>query len=201
MKCFSGELFDRALGNPLRWNCEIQGCFNRQKRPKIEVFKNCFPGRIALSDVDGMAEMSSNGTLLEWKPAPIELSFGQSLAYHNLTKSKQLIVICVAGDAETMEVSHMGEWYGGKWSGWRQANLFDVQYTFYKWAVSNGRYSHTWPPTELTRALVNRRGRDEDCERQHRRLFKLNEPSEQWGRLCSEKHGVERDTRPGQMPD
>ena len=34
--------------NPLRWDCERQGCFNLKRRPKIEVFADCFPGRISL---------------------------------------------------------------------------------------------------------------------------------------------------------
>lgn len=29
--------------NELRYNCETQGCFNIKKRPKIEIFAECFP--------------------------------------------------------------------------------------------------------------------------------------------------------------
>ena len=32
--------------NPMRWDCERDGCFNVLRRPKIEVFADCFPRRI-----------------------------------------------------------------------------------------------------------------------------------------------------------
>ena len=50
--------------NPLRWNCEERGCFNLQKRPKIEVFSACFRGKISFGDVDGIVEISGNFPIL-----------------------------------------------------------------------------------------------------------------------------------------
>ena len=38
--------------NPMRWDCTSRGCFNQLRRPKIERFAACFPGRIAMSDID-----------------------------------------------------------------------------------------------------------------------------------------------------
>lgn len=43
--------------NPLRWDCVSRGCFNRLCRPKIELFAACFPGRIAMSDIDATVEV------------------------------------------------------------------------------------------------------------------------------------------------
>ena len=37
--------------NPLRWDCAKRGCFNEKKRPKIEVFAECFPGRISFGKI------------------------------------------------------------------------------------------------------------------------------------------------------
>lgn len=49
--------------NPLRWDCERRGCFNLKRRPKIEVFAECFPGRINFGDVDGIVEIGGNALL------------------------------------------------------------------------------------------------------------------------------------------
>ena len=53
--------------NPLRWDCLRRGCFNLKRRPKIEVFADCFPGRINFGDVDGIVEISGNALLLDGK--------------------------------------------------------------------------------------------------------------------------------------
>ena len=53
----------RADGyNPLRWDCERQGCFNLKRRPKIEVFADCFPGR-EIVPVDCLELVWGLGTL------------------------------------------------------------------------------------------------------------------------------------------
>jgi len=50
--------------NPLRWDCQKRGCFNLKRRPKIEIFAECFPGRINFGDVDGIVEINGNALLL-----------------------------------------------------------------------------------------------------------------------------------------
>src|SRR4051812_41790847 len=44
------------LGNPMLYRCDIRGCFNVEKRPKIEIFAECFrenikSENIAMSDI------------------------------------------------------------------------------------------------------------------------------------------------------
>jgi len=90
--------------NPLRWNCEKQGCFNLKRRPKIEVFADCFPGRINFGDVDGVVEVGGNTLFLEWKTAACQLSTGQRLFYQRVTQSGPFSVIIVVGRADTMSV-------------------------------------------------------------------------------------------------
>lgn len=93
----------RADGyNPLRWDCERQGCFNLKRRPKIEIFADCFPGRISFGDVDGIVEVRGNALLLEWKSAEQELLTGQRLLYQRLTRNGPVSVMIVVGDAENM---------------------------------------------------------------------------------------------------
>ena len=90
--------------NPLRWDCAAQGCFNLKRRPKIELFADCFPGRINFGDVDGIVEIGGNALLLEWKSEPRELPAGQRLLYQRLSRSGPVAVMIVVGDAETMLV-------------------------------------------------------------------------------------------------
>ena len=58
----------KPLGfNPMRWDCDTDGCFNVKRRPKIEMFADCFPRRINFGDVDGLVEIGGRFCLLEWK--------------------------------------------------------------------------------------------------------------------------------------
>jgi hypothetical protein len=99
--------------NPLRWDCGVQGCFNQKRRPKIEVFADCFPGRISLGDVDGIVEIGGNALLLEWKSEARELPTGQRVLYQRLTWSGPVAVMIVVGDAETMAVTATSVFDGG----------------------------------------------------------------------------------------
>ena len=90
--------------NPLRWDCAAQGCFNLKRRPKIELFADCFPGRISFGDVDGIVEIGGNALLMEWKSEPRELPTGQRLLYQRLSGSGPVAVMIIVGDAETMLV-------------------------------------------------------------------------------------------------
>ena len=88
--------------NPLRWDCLRRGCFNLKRRPKIEMFAECFPGRINFGDVDGIVEINGNALLLEWKSEAHELPTGQRILYERLTQSGLCSAMIIVGDAETM---------------------------------------------------------------------------------------------------
>ena len=102
--------------NPMRWDCEKRGCFNVKRRPKIEHFHDIFPGKINFGDVDGIVEINSKGLMLEWKCDNIDLPKGQQIMYTRLTKDERLTVIILCGNAETMEISHLGYFFAGKYS-------------------------------------------------------------------------------------
>jgi len=87
----------------LQWDCQRQGCFNQKKRPKIEMFAACLPGKIAFSDVDGVVEIKGNLFLLEWKSHG-EIPLGQKILFQRLTQFAPATVLIVEGNAETMEV-------------------------------------------------------------------------------------------------
>lgn len=88
----------------LRWNCQINGCF-RNLCPKLGVFDECFPGRIGMSDVDGIVEIAGRFLVLEWKSEGGGLTTGQRIMFERLTAlSPKITIIVVSGDPRLMEV-------------------------------------------------------------------------------------------------
>lgn len=93
----------------LRWDCQGgKRCFNELKRPKIEVFDECFTRGGAFGDVDAIIETGGNVLMLEFKPPDAELKRGQSLLYERLTElSPKITVLVVRGDPATMEIDRI----------------------------------------------------------------------------------------------
>ncbi len=89
--------------NPMLWSCDRQGCFNLKKRPKIEMFADCLPGRIAFSDIDAVTEINGNLLFLEWKEHQ-NICVGQKILFERLTLLCPATVLIVEGDAERMTV-------------------------------------------------------------------------------------------------
>lgn len=100
--------------NKLRWDCEKQGCFNIKKRPKLEEFYDCLPGKIAFGDVDGIVEINDHYLLLEFKGDNIRLPKGQEIMYKRLTKGRPVTVWIINGDCETMHISEYYVFWNGE---------------------------------------------------------------------------------------
>lgn len=101
--------------NPLRWNCKAQGkCYNLTLRPRIEEFAQCFPGRIAMSDVDGIVEIGGCFLMLEWKAAGGAVTGGQRIMFEQLTAlSPRITVVVASGEpreptVETIQIFRKG---------------------------------------------------------------------------------------------
>ena len=91
--------------NPLRWDCSNKGCYNTSVRPRIENFAQCFPRKIAMTDIDGMVEIGGNFLMLEWKQTPGSLGRGQEIMFERLTKAGMPFrVYVVTGQSQTMEI-------------------------------------------------------------------------------------------------
>ena len=75
--------------NPLRWNCAERGCFNTLKRPKIEVFAEALPKRMAFSDVDAITEYRGHFLMMEWKSYRGDIPTGQRIMFERLTVPKR----------------------------------------------------------------------------------------------------------------
>ena len=128
------------------WKCEDRGCFNTLKRPKLEMFADCFPGRINFGDVDAEVEIRGHFLQLEFKgyegKFPGEVPKGQQIKFANYTKNNGFIVVVVDGDAETMEVSHIQIWKNGRTKGWQKCGFDELKRRIRKWAelVRTGKY-------------------------------------------------------------
>lgn len=119
--------------NPMRYNCKSQGCFNEMRRPKIEEFAECFPGRISMGDVDGIVEINGRSLLLEWKSNDVPLKGGQRIMYSRLTTNCFLSVIVVHGNAQTMEIYKYAWFASGKMHDFIKADLSDVKNAIKEW--------------------------------------------------------------------
>ena len=106
--------------NPMRWKCYERGCFNVKKRPKIEIFAECLPGKNAFGDIDASAEINGNFLFLEFKEGePRALPTGQRIQAVRLTQlSSRIRLVLICANAETMEVSAVATVHRGQISQW-----------------------------------------------------------------------------------
>lgn len=121
--------------NPLRWKCQSQGCFNVKRRPKIEKFAAALPGKNAFTDVDAIVEIGGKALMLEWKSGRAEIPLGQSIMYRRLTKG-DIDVLCIAGDAETMEITHHCWVREGQQEEWTPSSFDTVFQLIKEWGCS-----------------------------------------------------------------
>ena len=121
--------------NRLRWDCEASGCFNIKRRPKIEVFAECFPRRINFGDVDGLVEMNGSFLILEWKGAGGSLGEGQRRSLLAFSRQASNLAVIVEGEAETMETKRLAFFWRGAWYKWRAASLHDLKHLIARWAM------------------------------------------------------------------
>lgn len=119
--------------NPLRWDCARQGCFNLVKRPKIELLADCLPGRLAFSDIDGVAEVQGNLLFLEWKEHAT-IAAGQRILFERLTRLAPATVLIVEGDAEHMEVAGLRIAAHGRIATATPADLDDLRRLIRDWS-------------------------------------------------------------------
>jgi len=133
--------------NPMQWDCERQGCFNLVKRPKIEVFAECLPGRIAFSDVDAIVEINGNLLVLEWKTGR-RVPRGQALLYTRWTANSPTVVILVVGDAQYMTVEEIAYVADGTIGVWHAKDLAGLKEIIAEWS--------TWALTH--RAIADKKG-------------------------------------------
>lgn len=108
----------------LRWNCEDKGCF-RTICPKLGAFDECFPGKIGMSDVDGVVEINGRFLFLEWKAPGGSVGMGQRILFERLTAlSSKITTIVVNGQPREMEIQTVQVFSNGQ-GGAAEACDFD----------------------------------------------------------------------------
>jgi len=90
--------------NPIRWQCKSNGCYLTECHPKIEIFAECFTGKIAFSDIDAITEINNKFLLMEWKGIGGQVTGGQERMFRSLMQRDDFTVFLVYGDSKTMEV-------------------------------------------------------------------------------------------------
>jgi len=126
-------LSDNQGRNPLRWDCNKDGCFNKKKRPKIEVFAECLPGKIAFSDIDAITEVNGRFLVLEWKSYADDIPKGQRIMFQRMTTGGTFTVFIINGCAESMEIRQLCIVWDGKIHDWVNTTLDDVKTRIKKW--------------------------------------------------------------------
>jgi len=122
--------------NPIAWNCLVSGCFNYHRHFDIEVFAQCFPRGIAMTDLDGFVELNGHFLITEFKERAADLKDGQRRAFEALTRlSDHITVIVVRCEYKSSEVYSFRAIKDGVTGNWRDCN-FDQLVTFIgRWAA------------------------------------------------------------------
>ena len=125
-----------AGGKKLDYDCTKSGCFNVTRRPKLEVFFPCFPGRIGFGDIDGLVELERNLCFLEWKSPGAKLKLGQQKLYLNATAMDgDHVAFLVEGTADDMHVVRYKVFWKGQEGEWVSGTLADVQQRIWNWSA------------------------------------------------------------------
>ena len=126
-----------AIGNdcePMRWKCDRRGCFADRKLLKFDKLAPFFSGNISPTDLDGATEINGYLLIVEWKESPMPLSAGQRIAFENMTRGDTVLVIVVAGNAETMtDITHLAYVVRGEFKPWRPATFDDLERACRRW--------------------------------------------------------------------
>jgi hypothetical protein len=125
--------------NPLNWKCEERGCFNVLRRPKIEEYAGCFPGRIAMTDIDATVEVNGHFLFLEFKGGRTgDLPTGQRLYFERLTRlHRHITAVIISGDSQTMAINAIRIISKGVVSpSWEECDSDGLKTRLSKWATA-----------------------------------------------------------------
>ena len=127
----------------MRWDCrpDKDGCYRQLGQPDLSVLDECFPGRIAMTDVDGLVEINGHFLFIEWKRHG-DVPAGQRIMFERLTRFPEFTILLILGDPGTMAVERYDTFRGGRRTGWRDCNLSELKRRVRVWA---DRASHAAP--------------------------------------------------------
>ena len=132
----------------MRWDCspDKDGCYRKLGQPDLTVLDECFPGRIAMTDVDGLVEINGRFLFIEWKRRG-DVPAGQRIMFERLTRHPEFTILVILGDPRTMAVERYDVFQGGRRKGWRDCDLSALKRHVRAWAGRASRAprpSHAW---------------------------------------------------------
>ena len=65
-------------------------------QPDLTVLDECFPGRIAMTDVDGLVEIKGQFLFIEWKRGG-DVPTGQRIMFERLTRHPEFTILVILG--------------------------------------------------------------------------------------------------------
>jgi len=128
----------------MRWDCspDKDGCYRDLGQPDLTVLDECFPGRIAMTDVDGLVEINGRFLLIEWKRRG-DVPIGQRIMFERLTRHPEFTILVILGDPRTMVVERYDVFRGGRRRGWRDCDLSEIKRHVRTWADRPSGVSET----------------------------------------------------------
>ena len=119
----------------MRWDCspDRDGCYRRLGQPDLTVLDECFPGRIGMTDVDGLVEINGRFLFIEWKRRG-DVPAGQRIMFERLTRHPEFTILVVLGDPGTMTVERYDVFKDGRRRGWRDCDLCTLKRRVSAWA-------------------------------------------------------------------
>ena len=119
----------------MRWDCspDRDGCYRERGQPDLTVLDECFPGRIAMTDVDGLVEINGQFLLIEWKRRG-DVPAGQRIMFERMTRHPEFTILVIVGDPATMEVKCYDVCQDGRRKGWRDCDLSELKRRVGAWA-------------------------------------------------------------------
>ena len=124
----------------MRWDCspDRDGCYRERGQPDLTVLDECFPGRIAMTDVDGLVEINGQFLLIEWKRRG-DVPAGQRIMFERMTRHPEFTILVIVGDPATMEVKCYDVFQDGRRKGWRDCDLSELKRRVGAWAERASR--------------------------------------------------------------
>ena len=119
----------------MRWDCspDRDGCYRERGQPDLTVLDECFPGRIAMTDVDGLVEINGQFLSIEWKRRG-DVPAGQRIMFERMTRHPEFTILVIVGDPATMEVKCYDVFQDGRRKGWRDCDLSELKRRVGAWA-------------------------------------------------------------------
>jgi len=131
------------MTHPLGWNpmdheCGAAAfpsvrCYLIECNPRTEWFADIFPGKISISDMDKIVEISGRALVFEWKRPGGKLTLGQEIMWARLTRGKMITTFAVNGTPKDMVVYALRVCWNGKWGKWEECGLLDLRERIVRW--------------------------------------------------------------------